>query len=852
MFISKSLSVNKGKILTSSKKDNSKSVTSYLPRASMLETQGSRVEASYAGMGGGGIPSMSGVSVNTYWPSEYQYMLSGLLAGADPLSTDSQSLALMYRDIYLLDNTAGSAVDIQSTFPFSDFELRGLSEDKLKVFQESIDQLNLRRMMPEISIAYLTDGYFCGSLIFDGKSKTFLDTMVHDALSCQVSHSPFYNVDPEINVRVGYAVERFLQSGSVFSRRYLETIPQGFRELLAQGSFTLEPLSTLFIPRKTITDRAYVSYLHRILPMYLIEKTLYRGTLTEAHRRQRAMTQISAGDDNWEPSPEELQALVQQYQAAEMDPLGGWVSTHQSVTTTDLRCLSGDTWINTDRGNIRLKDLVEHNPENLKEGTRFDAGFQALNHKGVYAPVKYWWYQGYKPVERMTLNDGTEVVGTKNHRFVTVDEHMGLTLVKMEDINEETWLLKPNGGSVGIPGTLIYNFLIKRRLLNSEHTFLNDEGEEVEVPLWANVKNAGSFFLYDNFDKGVYKDHLDILKIVSLRAYNQVMMFVQTRTVFLQARSIVPAGMEHVYDLTMDDSVPPVFLANGVASKNSAGDFWKWTDVVDTMVSYKLRALGISESFLSGDSSYASSESAYQTFLESQDAYRNFLTDKTFYSKIFPLIAFVNGFFKDPSLVKRSDDITPQGFLYNARNRANLEIPTVYWYKQLEADHEDGMVDMLSLLDEQGIPVPLKMWMAAAGVDSDTLLKDLHDDQRLRKQLEELTGKDVEHDSLAEDEYGYEEAGVLPTRSLAKSLTRRKVPILSREWGSSGDVYTMNRSGSGKKHVYNQAEARKRQNDHIIKAARRMKNPNYRNSVKKANERIFGTSILKSVQESIY
>lgn len=626
MFLSKSLSVNKGKILTTANRTSSgRAVSSYLPRAANPATsQSSTVEASFGGFGGlgGGMAPMSGMSVNTFWSSEYQYMLTGLLSGGDPLSTDSQSLALMYRDIYLLDNTAGSAVDIQSTFPFSDFELRGLSEDKLKIFQESVDQLNLRRMMPEISVAYLTDGYFCGSLIFDGKSKTFLDTMIHDALSCQVSHSPFYNVDPEINVRVGYAVERFLQSGSVFSRRYLETLPRGFRELLAQGSFTLEPLSTLFIPRKTLTDRAYVSYLHRILPMYLIEKTLYRGTLTEAHRRQRAMTQISAGDDLWEPTAEELQALVQQYQAAEMDPLGGWVATRNSVTTTDLR-----------------------------------------------------------------------------------------------------------------PG----------------------------------------------------------------------------------------------------------------------GDFWRWTEMVDTMVSYKLRALGISESFLSGDASFAASESAYQTFLESQDAYRSFLTDKTFYSKIFPLIAFVNGFFKDPSLVKRSHDITPQGFLYNARNRANLEIPTVHWYKRLEADHEEGMVDMLSLLDERGIPVPLKMWMAAAGVDSDTLLKDLKDDQELREQLESYTGKSVEHDSLEdEDDFGYEEAGVIPTRSLAKSLTRRKVPILSREWGSSGDIYTMNRSGSGKKHVYNQTQARNKQNDHIIKAARLMKNPNYRDSVKKANEKIFGSSILKSVRESIY
>src|SRR5690606_15851599 len=100
-------------------------------------------------------------------------------------------------------------------------------------------------------------------------------------------------------------------------------LPQKFLSLLERGIFNLEPMATLYVPRRVMTDSAYVSYLHRIIPMYLIEKAMFRGTLTEAHKRQRSMTHLTAGDDVWTPTTEELGQLVSQFQTAEYDPLGG-------------------------------------------------------------------------------------------------------------------------------------------------------------------------------------------------------------------------------------------------------------------------------------------------------------------------------------------------------------------------------------------------------------------------------------------------------------------------------------------------------------------------------------------------
>lgn len=572
-------------------------------------------------IGGAGVP----INAVGAWASEYQYMMTGLIP-ADPMINDSSNLALFYRDMYLLDATAGSAVDIQSSFPFSDFELRGMDEHELKPFREAVERLNIRRMMPEISVAYLVDGFFCGSLVFDPREKQFIDTMIHDALQCSVHHTQFYNLDPEITVRVGMTMQNFLRGNNVYNRRYLQTLPKSFVDLLMRGQFTLDPVATLYVPRKALTDRAYVSYLHRILPMYLIEKTMYRGTLTEAHRRQRAMTHITAGDTDWTPTSEELNMIVSQFQAAEYDPLGGWISTRNSVQATDIR-----------------------------------------------------------------------------------------------------------------PG----------------------------------------------------------------------------------------------------------------------GDFWKWTDMVDVMTPYKLRALGISESFLSGDASYAAAESAYSSFLETQDAYRGFLTDKVFYNKIFPLIAVVNGMYRDPRGRKSNESVID--FLTNTSSRANLKIPEVHWKKQLEADHEESLFEMLEKLDERGFPIPIKAWTAAAGLDFNGLIADLDEDTEIRKKLEKYTGKDTSHDQdndLPEDYMSGEEVEArmrdrhnnLTTMSLAGG-GRRRASILSRQVQGDGLVYEMNRSGSGKKHIINQAGARAKANDQIIKAQRAMQDPHLREQARRRNIEKRGTDVIAGAGE---
>lgn len=558
-------------------------------------------------------PAASG-SINFFAASNYQFYMTGIIP-ATPDIVDQSMMSLFYRDIYLYDAVGGCAVNIQSSFPFSDWELRGLEDAQLKIYNDALERIGIQDLLPRISTAYLVDGFYAGSLVFDEEQKQFMDILSYDGLQCQVIPSPFNNIDPEITVHTSGMMQQFLQNHSQYVDKYLSEMPRGFIELLSNENFVLDPISSLFIGRKCLLDRSYTSYLQALLPTYLIEKTLFRGTLTEAQRRQRATTHIQAGDDTWVPTAAELLALVQQFQMSENDPNGAWVATRNAIQTQDIR---------------------------------------------------------------------------------------------------------------------------------------------------------------------------------------------------------------------------------------PAGDFWKWTDTADQLMSMKLRALGISEAFLSGDATYSSSESAYSTFIETVNAYREHLTNKIFYSKIFPLIAVVKGLYKEGAK-NTCDNVTD--FLFNITNRQDLLMPTLHWHKELEAREEESQFDTLTQLSELGIPIAIKTWISAAGIDYEALVRDLKEDEDVRQQLNQYLPQQPQQDPNMQPEETYASyadktvplnASVKPsftaTSSKSKLGKANHKAILSyfKDAVPEDMVYY---DTAGKKHwSMHQERDRRNQNWQLAKIAAKMhKDINYRKTIAKKN-----------------
>jgi hypothetical protein len=507
-----------------------------------------------------------------------------------------------YRDCYYYDSVAGATVDIISNFPFSDWTLTGIENKHIPKFSESLARLNMRPLLQEMSMTHLVDGAYVGSLVYNSTDKIFQDILTHDVANTTISPQPFYSIDPVLTVNSANKLNEFMDSGSPYIQEVLRAYPKELLDTFKAGPAVLDPLTTIFLPRKGLQDRTHASYLKRLLPVYMLEKILYRGTLTEASKRLRSTSHITIGDDLWEPTPQEMASILADFQRSELDPLGAWVATRQGVNVNDIR-----------------------------------------------------------------------------------------------------------------PG----------------------------------------------------------------------------------------------------------------------GEFWKWTDTIDTLTPFKLRALGISEAFLAGDASYATAEAAISIFLDNMDAYRGQLSYRVFTSKIFPLIAVLNGLYKNPSEarpIKTSGDL-----LFNINNQKNLLIPEIRWHKSLEGKNKDSEFDMLEKLSEKGFVVPLKMWAAACGVDVSMLVRDLEEDHEIKKKIQEVTGivpggtgGDEESGEAAEQDLRFAfRAGSLP---FAGGKNRRTVPLLSRSF--SGEQTKLSKSGDKVHAVINESRSNHRVNDIIVKASRALKDPHHRATIR--------------------
>lgn len=511
----------------------------------------------------------------------------GMMTGLVPEQEDH--LRKFYRDIYYYDAVSGAAVDLFSNFPFSDFSLTGCDEKRLEKYNESLNRINIRSLLPEISTGYLVEGSFVSSLIFNKQTKVFTDLILYPIDDCTVKGSQFYSADPIITVRNSEKLREFMHSSNKQAVAIRNQLPEQLRRVLAGSAFELDPLTTLYLARRTLPGSEPTSWLKRVLPAYLIEKTLYRGTLVEVNRRQRSMLHVQMGDDTHEFTPQEMAETVNQFQLADLDPLGAVIGTRNNVQASEIR-------------------------------------------------------QG--------------------------------------------------------------------------------------------------------------------------------------------------------------------------------GDFWKWTDQIDTLTPFKLRALGISEAFLSGDAAYSNVETALSVFMENADAYRSYLTYETFYNKVFPLVAIENDFFKPG---KQVDTSNRSSATYQVNNAANLEIPVVRWHKKLDAKSEENLFDMLEKLEDKGLPIPLRMYAAAAKVDVESLMHDLQQDQSLKQRIAEITKGQVGKKVDMPDEEGsdFEFAGLKGLTGTG--VTRRS--LLSRDFGNSGEVKGKTKTGKDKA-ILNQKAANARVTAMIAKAVKTLEDPN--------------------------
>lgn len=433
--------------------------------------------------------------------------------------------------------------------------------------------------------------------------------------NCQISPLPFYSQDPIIKVNIAKETISALGGTSKRVERIKKKMGKEVIDKLLSGSFELDNLTTLYVPRKTLSSREGISWFKRILPVYLLEKNLFKGTIIESAKRQRSIMHITAGSSDWEPTINDLQFLTELFMNADADPIGAMVATRSDVNVNDIR-------------------------------------------------------QG--------------------------------------------------------------------------------------------------------------------------------------------------------------------------------GDFWNVTQVWADTVPAKLRALGISEGFLSSESNYSEAQNSMTVFIEWLAAFRYMIERKVFYDKLFPLISVVNGYYKTEKDQKKwkNSEMDPEDILYEVQDNSALMIPKIHWHKQLKVEGDSDYLGMLNQLTEAGVPVTLRSLAAAGNLSLDQLMSEMEDDIKMRKQVADMKAKlegggGGEGGDAGEEDPGYSEESraligdrlsTLSTISannpyMSAALSKIKGSkgnalrnITQRSYGSDSEIKGTTKTGKVK-YVHNQKQANDKVNTLIAKAA---------------------------------
>ena len=451
------------------------------------------------------------------------------------------------RDMFYHDPIAGAAVELQAELPFSDFTLSGLPDQSmLQTYAKSIERLNVKMLLPELTKGYQVDGAFLGTLNFDEGAKAFTSIIPHDLDLCELTPLPIYGRDPLVDLLIPKNIKKLIEKGDPRVRDAFEKYGDDWKDMIGQDRVQLNPEDVLYIPRRTFaTTSIGVSLFRRLIPVWLMEKALMRGTIDLAYRRQKAILHGIIGDEEWEPTAAELEQIRDMVLNADSDPTGALMVTRQGIQFNEIR--------------------------------------------------------------------------------------------------------------------------------------------------------AGA-------------------------------------------------------------------------------DFWRYDEMYDFFSGIKMRALGISEAFLSGDSTYSNMEASLSVFIEQIRSFREMITRKIFYTRLFPLIAMNNDFtvdryksrqettgrlsskYRNKEMLNAREQARRFGYYENegqleyttsaelhhsiiSSNEEEMDltkllIPKLQWHKQLKPEADTDYITLLTTLEEKGLPVPLRVYAAAGGLSLPEILTSLDEDIKLRKRVD--------------------------------------------------------------------------------------------------------------------
>lgn len=248
---------------------------------------------------------------------------------------------------------------------------------------------------------------------------------------------------------------------------------------------------------------------------------------------------------------------------------------------------------------------------------------------------------------------------------------------------------------------------------------------------------------------------------------------------------------------------------------------WGISQEYEFLSTLKMRALGVSEAYLSGDANVSNMETAKTSLGKAVASFRDNMLYEIFGKQLFPAFARIHNFQKrtqaqidhrirvEPNRVARwaeydrrmreNDRLSRWGYpLITAKQALDLPLdalvmPKLITEDTLRPEQDAAYLDLLEKLKENEVPIPLRLWASAAGYDLDKAMAMMEEDIILKKRLYQLTSGGGESSELggggeesdlggaggAKDLFGGEEE---------KASNQGNSATLPPKWGATADL----------------------------------------------------------------
>lgn len=231
----------------------------------------------------------------------------------------------IWRAYYDLDPVVGSATDLFSDLPWSDYTLGGVRDKYiLRVFEESLENINITVTLTQLTKELIIKGKVIPHLVFSKKTGMWTQCMVHDPSYVGVTGVGIAGAPPLLDMYPTPEMQYMVRSRDPRLQEFRSKLPESvISSILSGRPIPLSNNNATYIARKSSPyDVMGTSLYTRVFRVVMYEDALYNAAISVARRNAVPLRIFKLGDPStgFFPTEQDYDDFTAKLAMAELDP----------------------------------------------------------------------------------------------------------------------------------------------------------------------------------------------------------------------------------------------------------------------------------------------------------------------------------------------------------------------------------------------------------------------------------------------------------------------------------------------------------------------------------------------------